>query len=135
MTYPAKFEQADDGITITFRDLTDAISAASSEDEAAHNAAEALDLTLEARLEEGQDIPLPSAIEPGEVLIAPSAGTQAALLVHLARQQRTLSDLARTMGTSWAAVQRLENPKHSPSLRQLERAAAALGKRLILTFE
>jgi len=31
-------------------------------------------------------------------------------------------------------AQRLENPKHSPTLKQLGRAAAALGKRLILEF-
>jgi antitoxin HicB len=39
------------------------------------------------------------------------------------------------MQTSWPAAQRLEDPRHSPSLKQLERAAAALGKRLVLSFE
>jgi hypothetical protein len=32
-------------------------------------------------------------------------------------------------------LQRLEDPKHWPSLRQLENAASALGKRLVLSFE
>ena len=37
--------------------------------------------------------------------------------------------------TSWAAVQRLEDPHHWPSLKQLDRAARALGKRLVLNME
>lgn len=135
LAYPARLEQAEDGITITFRDLPEAISAAYHPDEALHNAAEALSFTLEARLEEGHDIPPPSDAEPGEVMIAPSASVQAATLFRLARRGRTLSDIARAMNTSWAAVKRLEDPHHSPNLRQLERAAATLGKRLVLALE
>jgi hypothetical protein len=36
---------------------------------------------------------------------------------------------------TWPSAQRLENPRHSPTLRQLEKAAAALGKRLVLALE
>ena len=68
-------------------------------------------------------------------LISPSATVQAALLVRFNKKGSTLADLARSLGTSWPAAQRLEDPKHSPTLRQLERAAAALGKRLVLSFE
>ncbi len=67
--------------------------------------------------------------------VAPEARTQAALLVRSARGDRPLLEVARAMGTSWPAAQRLENPRHSPTLKQLERAAAALGKRLVLGFE
>ena len=35
---------------------------------------------------------------------------------------------------SWPSAQRLENPRHSPTLRQLEKAAA-LDKRLVLALE
>lgn len=47
----------------------------------------------------------------------------------------SLSDLSRALGTSWPSAARLEDPRHWPSLRQLDRAAAALGKRLVLTLE
>jgi len=59
------------------------------------------------------------------------------LLVHLAREaeRKSLADLARALGTSWPAAARLEDPRHWPTLRQLDRAAAALGKRLVLTLE
>lgn len=52
-----------------------------------------------------------------------------------ARTDRPLADLARALDTSWPTAKRLEDPRHSPTLKQLERAAAALGKRLVLSFE
>jgi antitoxin HicB len=49
--------------------------------------------------------------------------------------ERTLAELARVLETSWPAAKRLEDPTHWPSLKTLDRAAAALGKRLVLTLE
>jgi len=43
--------------------------------------------------------------------------------------------MARLLNTSWPAAQRLERPKTNPTLKQLERAAAAMGRRLVLSFE
>jgi hypothetical protein len=59
----------------------------------------------------------------------------AAFLIRLIRGERPVSELARALETSWPSAQRLEDPKHWPSLRQLEKAASALGKRLVLSFE
>ena len=56
-------------------------------------------------------------------------------LIRRARGGRSLAELARAPQTSWPAARRLENPRHSPTLRQLEKAAAALGKRLVLALE
>ena len=60
---------------------------------------------------------------------------EAAMLVRSARGDRSLSELARALNTSWPAAQRLEDPGHWPSLKTLDRAASALGKRLVLRFE
>ena len=49
-----------------------------------------------------------------------------------AEQGKTLADMARALHTSWPAAQRLEQPGSNPTLKQLERAAAALGKRLLV---
>jgi transcriptional regulator with XRE-family HTH domain len=57
------------------------------------------------------------------------------MLLRLARGERTLSELARAMETSRPAAKRLEDPTHGPSLKTLDRAAAALGKRLGPTLE
>ena len=67
--------------------------------------------------------------------VAPDALAQSAVLLRLARGDRPLADLARAMETSWAAAQRLEDPHHWPSLKQLDHAAKVLGKRLVLSLE
>ncbi len=133
--YPAILEpQKEGGFTVQFPDLQEAFTEGDTREEAIFNAAEVLTLTLEGRMEEGMEIPSPSKVRDG-VLISPSAKVQAALLVRLCRGDRTLSELARSLETSWPSAARLENPKHWPSLKQLDRAAGVLGKRLVLYFE
>jgi antitoxin HicB len=137
IAYPALFDpQPQGGYTVTFPDLPEAITEGDSLDEARFNAAECLSLVLDVRIEQGDALPMPSTPE-GMERIEPGAATQAALLIHLTREaeQKSLAVLARALGTSWPAVKRLEDPRHPPTLRQLERAAAALGKRLVLSFE
>jgi antitoxin HicB len=137
IAYPALFEpQPEGGYTVTFPDLPEAISEGDSLEEARFNGAECLSLVLDVRIGQGEAIPLPAGRE-GMEWIEPAAATQAALLVHLTREaeQKSLTDLARALGTSWPAVRRLEDPRHPPTIKQLERAAAALGKRLVLSFE
>ena len=84
---------------------------------------------------ENRPIPAPSPAGEGMYLIAPDARMQAALLIRRARGNRSLAELTRSLQTSWPSAQRLENPRHSPTLRQLEKAAAALGKHLVLALE
>lgn len=121
------------GFTVTFPDLPDAVTEGDSEAEALFNAAEVLTLTLDGRMDEGDDIPVPG--EHGGTWVFPSPSCQSALLVRLARNGKPLSDVARALDTSWAAAQRLEDPRHSATIRQLDRVAAALGKKLVLSFE
>ncbi|MEI6214995.1 MAG: type II toxin-antitoxin system HicB family antitoxin [Desulfuromonadales bacterium] len=135
--YPAIFDPADEGgYTISFPDFPEAISEGDSLEEANYNAIEVLDLTLKSRMEDNETIPLPHFESGVNVyMVAPDVNIQAALLVKLNRGEKKFSDLARTLGTSWPAVSRLEDPKHWPSLRQLDKLAAALGKRLVLSLE
>jgi antitoxin HicB len=134
--YPAIVEPQQDGsFFVQFLDLPDTFSEGRTEEEALFNAAEVLSAMLAWRLDEAEDVPAPSAKAKGAHYIAPDAKTQAAMLLRLARGERSLSDLARALETSWPAAKRLEDPTHWPSLKTLERAAAALGKRLVLTLE
>jgi antitoxin HicB len=135
IAYQAILEpQEPSGFFVRFPDLEEAITQGDEETEALFNAEEVLVLTLEGRLEDDREIPEPNEY-PGGVWVYPSSQVQAALLVRFARAGRSLADLARKLGTSWPSAQRLENPRHSPTLKQLDRAAAALGKRLVLSFE
>lgn len=101
--------------------------------EALFNAAEVLALTLEGRMDEGEPIPKPG--KHRGIWVPRSPACQAALLVRQTRAERPLSDLARRLETSWAAAQRLEDPHHAATVRQLDRVAAAYSKRLVLHFE
>ena len=137
LLYPANFQpQPDGGFTVLFADLPEAITEGDTFDEAMLHAQEVLSLSLRGRIEDGRPIPLPSAAKGKQVhLVAPDALAQSAVLLRLARGDRPLSDLARAMETSLAAAQRLEDPHHWPSLKQLDRAARVLGKRLVLSLE
>ena len=134
--YPATVDAQKDGsFLLTFADLPDTFTEGRTKEEALFNAVEVLSAMLAWRLDEAKDIPAPSQKVKGAHYIAPDAKTQAAMLLRLARGERTLSDLARALETSWPAAKRLEDPTHWPSLKTLDRAAAALGKRLVLTLE
>jgi len=135
IAYQAIFEPAEEGgFCVSFPDLPDAFTEGDSREEAIYNAEEVLNLVLEGRMEEGMEIPAPKEHEGG-IWVFPAPQVQAALLVRLARRGRSLAELARALETSWPSAQRLESPKASPTLRQLNRAAVALGYQLVLSFE
>lgn len=121
------------GYFVQFVDIAEAFTQGKTIEESIFNAEEVLTAMLECRIEDSKEIPIPS-IGDYEYKIAPSAAVQSALLVRFARQGRTLAEVARAMNTSWPVAQKLENPKHYPSLRQLEKVVHALGKRLVLSI-
>lgn len=134
--YAAVFAaQPEGGFTVTFPDVPEAITEGDDREAALFNAQEALTLCLEQRMEDGEPIPAATKVKNG-VWVEPAASVQAALLVRGAReaQGKSLADMARALHTSWPAAQRLEQPRGNPTLKQLERAAGALGKRLVVTL-
>lgn len=134
--YPALFEydKSEKRYTVHFPDLPEAITEGETLEEAVFNASEVLTLTLEGRVDEGMEVPYPSKLKNAR-FIAPSARTQAALLLRWAKGNRTTAEIARALNTSWPAIARLENLRHWPNLRQLERAAATVGHRLVISLE
>ena len=134
--YPAQIAQQDDGRHfVGFVDLADTFTEGLTHEEAVFNAGEVLSTMLAWHLDQSHEVPPPSQGLSDVIYVSPDAKTQAALLLRLARGERSLSELARAMDTSWPAAKRLENPLHWPSLKTLDRAAAALGKRLVLVLE
>ena len=134
--FPAQIAQQDDGRhLVRFVDLADTFTEGLTHEEAVFNAGEVLSTMLAWHLDQSHEVPPPSQSLSDVIYVSPDAKTQAALLLRLARGERSLSELARAMETSWPAAKRLENPLHWPSLKALDRAAAALGKRLVLALE
>lgn len=135
--YPAIFDydKSSKRYTVSFPDLPEAITEGETLEEAFFNASEVLTLTLESRIDEGIEIPMPSHNSKGAKLITPTARAQAALLMRWAKGEHTTAEIARALNTSWPAVARLEDPRHWPNLRQLERAAAGIGQTLVISLE
>jgi antitoxin HicB len=136
ISYPARLTpQAEGGFLVEFVDLADTFTEGQTQEEALFNAAEVLSGMLAWHLDEGHDIPAPSLDLQDVHYVAPDAKTQAVLLLRYARAGRSLADLARALETSWPQAKRLEDPRHWPSLKTLDRAARVLGKRLVLSME
>lgn len=134
--YPATITPAvPDGYLVEFLDLEEAFSEGQTIEEAFANGSEVLTAIIEARIDHGDEVPPPSAAPHGSYLIAPDAKTQAAMLLRLARGKKSLSELARALQTSWPSAQRLEDPHHWSSLKQVEKAAGILGRKLVLRLE
>ncbi len=137
--YPANlaYDKDDKRYLVNFPDFEEALTEGGTLEEALFNASEVLTLTIEGRIEEGLKVAEPSKAKKDQKLISPSVRAQAALLIRWAKihSNHTTSEIARSMNTSWPAISRLENPKHWPSLRQLEKIANALGQQLIISME
>lgn len=135
LAYPYTTTHQDSGgLFVQFVDIEEAFTEGETEEDAAFNAAEVLTGILSYRIEKGHEIPAPSHSDVLHVAF-PSASVQSAILLRMARGNLPMSELARALNTSWASAQRMENPGHWPSLKQLDRAAKALGKRLVLSLE
>lgn len=134
--FPAIFTPEEpSGFSVQFVDIPGAITEGETIEECLFNAAEALSGVIESYIENGQEIPRPSENVKDAYYIAPDVKIQSALLIRWARGDKSLAEIARVLETSWPAAQRLENPNHWATLKQLDKAAAALGKKLVLSLE
>ena len=86
--YPAKIiKEDDDTFFISFPDIEEALTMGKTMEEALFNASEVLTLSLEYRLDEEQEIPVPSSIAGTDIyLISPDAKVQSAMLTDLVKQ-------------------------------------------------
>jgi antitoxin HicB len=136
VTYPYTIEKDKEGFFfVQFIDLEEAFTQGETIEEAVYNADEVLSAMLAYRMDKNQDIPEPSACPENGHMGTPNPEVQAALLLRKARGSKPLSELATAMRTSRPAAQRLEDPHHWPNLKQLDKAARALGKKLVLSLE
>lgn len=128
LIYPAKIVKENDGYTVTFRDLANLFSEGDTYEQALTNAQEVLDILLLEMVKNDLTIPEPSICHTDEIPIAVSPEIAAPVLLHQLRQERnyTMAEVAKTMGVSYQAYQKLETSKNI-TLKTLKKAAAALG--------
>lgn len=134
--YPARLTAEPDGrVMVSLRDLGGAATDGADLDEARAEATDLVESLLAEYLHEGADIPWPSAAMPGEVLVQPSVTT--AFQLELYRAMRHLGVDATSLGDrldcGGAHVASLIDLAGHPRLHDLERALAALGRRISIT--
>ena len=138
-TYPASFlpEANGKGLHVRFPDLPEALTGG---DDLADTFAEATDCLAEAiagRIARGDEIPPPSKPKRGQRLISVPLYLAPKLALYLAMRERGMpnSKLAKRLGVSETIVRRMLNPRHHTKPEKIQAALAALGKRIVVTFE
>ncbi len=133
-TYPARIVKRKDAYEVNFIDLDDAFTYGNTLEQAFDHASEVLSGVILTRLAHDWDVPKPSKSVKGRNVyyILPDGATQSALLIREAFAGQNVARIARSMDTSWPAVNGLKNPSHWPTLKQLERALRAAGKQLVI---
>src|ERR1035441_9271171 len=103
------------GYTVTFRDVPEAITEGDTLEEALHYAAEVLEIALEYYLDERRLAPTPTPKRKGEYIISlpVSLSLKLALLNEMIHQNVKPSELAKRMGASKQAVNRLTTFSHA----------------------
>lgn len=136
IVYPAKFVQEDDGITVTFPGIPEAITCGYSEAQAHEYAVDALQVVLSEYIKRRREIPRPRNTK-GMRLIALPVLAEAKIRLYQAMRQAGMrkADLARRLKWQKSQVDRLLDLTHRSRLDQIEEALAALDKRLAVQVE
>jgi antitoxin HicB len=132
--YPARIWQEDEVYYVQFLDLENGFTYGNTLKEAKEMAADALTALLSSALEHGEPCPVPGSRGGEDIcLIAPEANVQAAILLRMARGERSEEEVAREIGTTWQAYHKMESTATAAvTLVNLQKAAKALGKELVI---
>lgn len=136
MFYPAKFEKEEQGYSVTFRDIPEAITCGDDWEDALNMATDALLTSMDFYFEDHRQVPLPSAANADEVLIELPASVFAKVLLLNAMVEQNVSnvELARLIHVKPQEVQRITNLGHSTKIDTIAKALSALGKHLQLSI-
>ena len=130
--FPYRFEPEAGGVLVQFVDVPEAHTFGPTEaDAGGDNALDCLIAALGGYIRLGREIPKPSPARGRPVAILPPLVAAKLALYEAMRAQRiTRTELARRLGLQENAVRRLLDLDHRSHIDQVDRALAALGKRL-----
>ncbi|TLX65067.1 type II toxin-antitoxin system HicB family antitoxin [Stutzerimonas nosocomialis] len=135
--YAVRFEPQDGaGIAVFCRDLPELNSYGDDEAHALAEAVDAIETTLSLYVDQRRAIPAASAPQPGEHVIALPAVTVAKIYLwnEMVNRGMRKADLCRLLDLKPVTADRLVDFLHSSKIEQIEKALAALGKRLAVTL-
>jgi antitoxin HicB len=131
LAYPVELTPDDNGTVLaTFPDLPGAVTFGENERDALVHAVDCLETMLLARILDRKDIPPPSPAQ-GRLMVRPTLLGALKVTVYRAMRERgwRKADLARALGLNPRQVDRLLDLRHASTVKQLEQALAACGKR------
>jgi antitoxin HicB len=138
-TYPASFlpEASGKGLHVRFPDLPEALTGGDDLEDTFAEATDCLAEAIAGRIARGDEIPPPSKPKRGQRLISVPLYLAPKLALYLAMRERGVPNtkLARRLGVSETVVRRMLNPRHHTKPEKIQAALAALGKRIVVTFE
>ena len=133
MVYNCTIKQNGDMLIVRFPDMPNIQTFGTTQEEALLMAKEALDACLESDISRNIPIP-PPAYRKGHP-VAVSSHIVLALRLRELRGEKSQTDIARKLGLSYQAYQRLENPrKANPTVKTLEKIARVYGRELSIAL-
>lgn len=130
--YPVvlKREQGDNAYTVTFPDFPEGITFGDTVGSALFAAVDCLDEVLASRVHGNEKIPVPSKIRKYAVEPSIFVAAKVALFEAFGAAGMKKGALARLLDLNETEVRRMLDPYHPTKLSRIERALAALGKRI-----
>ena len=133
MVYYCTIEKEGDEYIAQFPDMPNIVTCGFTHEEALAMAKEALDGCIEADISQGNTIPAPSNKKGHPVFVASHIALS--LRLRELRGEQSQTDIARRLGLSYQAYQRLENPrKANPTVKTLEKIARVYGRELSISM-
>lgn len=132
--YPVELEPDDNGTLLaTCPDLPEVVTFGEDRADAVLRATDAILTMLAARIDDRENIPMPSPAEGRPVAWLPTqAVAKVALYLAMRAGGVSKADMARRLGWHGPQVDRLLDLGHASRLDQVDQAFAALGKRLVV---
>jgi len=129
MVYHCNIEKSGDKYFVDFPDMPNVLTYGFSQEHALAMAKEALEAILEVEISKGLEIPQPSFSKGFPISV--SSHIALSLQLRELRGEQSQTDIARKLGLSYQAYQRLENPrKANPTVKTLEKIAKVYGREL-----
>jgi antitoxin HicB len=136
MHYYARIVKNEGAYLVSFPDFENINTYGDSLREAIKNADEALNGALESDFERGFSIPEPKEFtDKKHYAITVLPHLEIAYMLRKLRKGKSQMQIARSLGISYQAYQKLENPrKCNPTIKTLEKIGEVLGRKLEVSF-
>jgi antitoxin HicB len=125
------------GVHVRFPDLPEALTGGDDLADTRVQAADCLAEAIAGRIRRGDEIPPPSKPKRGQHPIGLPLYLAPKLALYLGMRELGMrnTELARRLGVSETVVRRMFDPRHNTKPEKIETALAALGKRIVVSFE